>query len=203
MKSVSLKSGTSRLSPKSLPSRKSSDVLSETLVLPKVHHETSKRTKRTGFNSKAVCITDETIRQELKNKEGQKAEAEAEKIRNKIERKLERQRKKRRKKRKRKRKGIKERRGVVILFIHQLVVGFRASLNHYMYWTIETMSNVLHVSYLAIGTFLLMCKLTMSEKMCVRHTDGHTHTHTHKLSTVTEYVCRGLITNALRSKKPH
>ena len=44
----------------------------------------------------------------------------------------------------------------------------------------------------AIGTFHSTCKLTVSEKMCVRQT--HRHTHIHKLSTITlaVHACRGL-----------
>ena len=69
--------------PKSLPSSTttSSDVLSDLLSLPLPQRSSKK--KKASVNSKAVCITDEKILEELKSKEKEKAEAEAKKERKK------------------------------------------------------------------------------------------------------------------------
>ena len=63
-----------------IPSNYSTDLLSDMLVLPRPADDgpTCKR-KQKSVNSKAVCITDDEVLEQLKEKAAEKAEAEREK----------------------------------------------------------------------------------------------------------------------------
>ena len=73
----------------SSPTACSSDVLSEVLSLPRP--KSPKRKRRAAVNSKAVCITDTEILEEMKIKEAKKLEAEQEMGMRKLEREKKRQ----------------------------------------------------------------------------------------------------------------
>lgn len=79
-----------------------SDLMSEVLLLPKPKPRKGRR--RAALNSKAVCITDSDVLQELKDKQTRKAEAEKEVA----ERRL--QREKKRQEREKKKTGVEMRR---------------------------------------------------------------------------------------------
>ena len=73
----------------SVGSSQSSSVLSEILVLP-VPKPSQQRSKRQAVNSKARCITDMDVLEELKAKEQKKVEEEEEKKARRLERERER-----------------------------------------------------------------------------------------------------------------
>ena len=61
------------------PRSNTSDVLSEILVLPKPKTASSRRQRRKGLNSKAVCITEDEVLQKLKAEKEEKIENEKKK----------------------------------------------------------------------------------------------------------------------------
>ena len=64
-----------------------SDSLSDILVLPEPSGEASRRKRKPALNSKAICISDDEVLQELKDKEAQKLEAKHEQVKKRVERK--------------------------------------------------------------------------------------------------------------------
>ena len=67
------------------PRSNTSDVLSEILVLPKPKTASSRRQRRKGLNSKAVCITEDEVLQKLKAEKEEKIENEKKKAAKKME----------------------------------------------------------------------------------------------------------------------
>ena len=55
--------------------------LSDILVIPERYHESSKHNKKPAFNSKAICISDLEVLQQLKDKKREKEEIEQQKVR--------------------------------------------------------------------------------------------------------------------------
>ena len=62
-----------------------SDILVK-VVIPERYHESSKRSKKPTLNSKAICISDLEVLQQLKDKEREKEEIEQQKVRKRQER---------------------------------------------------------------------------------------------------------------------
>ena len=94
-----------------------SDILSEILVLPNPKSAAQKKSKRKGLNTKAVCVTDDEVfdemkkeKQRKKEEEQQKLEKQAERTRKKLEReKMKKEKEEMRRGKKNKKKEMKAR----------------------------------------------------------------------------------------------